>query len=75
MLGYVSISSLTTTTPSRDVSGVAGADDIRRKPDDAARRASDAVEEALAARMSEGRDLPPLERASDKTPPSRFCLF
>jgi antitoxin HicB len=31
----------------------------------ASRRASDAVEEALAARMSEGRDLPPLEKADD----------
>jgi antitoxin HicB len=34
-------------------------------PQDATRRASDAVEEALAARMSEGRDLPSLERADD----------
>jgi antitoxin HicB len=33
--------------------------------DDAARRASGAVEEALAARMSDGRDIPPLERAAD----------
>jgi antitoxin HicB len=33
--------------------------------DDAAKRASDAVEEALAARMSDGRDIPPLERARD----------
>jgi antitoxin HicB len=31
----------------------------------ASRSASDAVEEALAARMSEGRDLPPLEKADD----------
>src|SRR5271168_4423080 len=33
--------------------------------DDAARRASDAVEEAIAARMSDGRDIPPLETAGD----------
>jgi len=33
--------------------------------DEAAKRASDAVEEALAARISDGRDIPPFERAED----------